>query len=137
MGAPKQKERSLVRRFTRFVERRLGILVIIGMVLGGVAGVCSNLDRVFEFVGKHLKATAADPNRAASPIPSPTRSVGPLQTGGAAFAGFEWRYVPDRGLVQILPETLTLATYNAEALAWIEGPERREFRFSCAVKLVS
>jgi hypothetical protein len=137
MAAPKQKELSLVRRFTRFVERRLGIVVILGMVLTGVATVCSNLDKVFEFFGKHFNSTAADSNQAANPIPSPTRSVGPLQTGGGAFAGFEWRYLRDRGSVQILPEVLSLMTHNAEALTWIEGPERREFRFSCAVELVS
>ena len=134
MGA--KKSSSVVVRFTRFVERRLGLLVIIGMVVGALAAFTSNVEKIVGFVRTYL-APGATTTAPTSQSSSPRALDKSLQTGGGKFAGFDWRYVRDRGGVQILEEKLKLFSHRAEALAWIDGPERRDFRFACVVELVS
>jgi hypothetical protein len=137
MGPPGQKKKSLVTRFTRFVERRLGILVIAGIVLAALGGALANVERVLDFWGKYFSSAKTNPRSEASATPSPRRNAGSLQNGGGSFGGFEWRFPQRRGLVKILEEKITLFSGPAEALIWIDGHEQRDFRFSCAVELVS
>jgi hypothetical protein len=139
MSAPKQQARStgLVRRFTKFVERRLSILVVVGIVVGALATFTGNLDKLIEFTQKHFRSDKNSSGSVTTQTQLHTGGDQSSQVGGGNFAGFEWRYVQGRGLVHILEEKITLFTHRAEALTWIDSPERRDFRFSCAMELVS
>src|SRR3954453_2791934 len=133
MGAPKQTRGSVVVRFTRFVERRFGLVIVIGMVIGALAAFTSNIEKLVLFVRTYLAPAAT--TKSATSQTSPNGIDKSLQTGGGRFAGFDWRYIRGRGEVQILEEKLKLFSYRAETLAWIDGPERRDFPFSCAMML--
>ena len=137
MAAPKQEKPSLVAGFRQFVERRLGIVIIVGIVISALATFTSNLDKLVEFARKNLRSSKGTPAAGTSGISSPTEHGRSLQLGGGNFAGMEWRYIQERGLVQFLDEKIKLSTHRAEALAWIDRPELRNFRFSCVMELVS
>jgi hypothetical protein len=137
MCAAKPEGDSLVVRFKRFVERRLGIVLIIAAVIGGIATFAGNVEKLIDSLRKIFKpGSTRTESTAVSGTPS-VASDNALRLGGGNFAGVEWRFLQGRGIVQIREEKITLATHRAEALAWIDTPPRHDFRFSCAMELVS
>ena len=121
--------------------RVVGVLTLVGAIATGVASFTQSIDTITTFARKYFVGDKhAEPERLTSPTSS-GNTVPPSgfsgKTAGGGFAGYNWNFVRDRGLVQLLAEKINLSTHHAEALAWIADKTFSDFDLSATFYLVS